>query len=187
LAKVSGGEGSTRQATPVSVPSAASITLLTEAHVEGVAALAREEEFRRFWMLPSSFDERTSAAWIRHWIRRKQDAAALGFAVVGREKELVGVFALLEAGRDWDSALLKGFVAPAHRGRGYGSYAARQATAAAFKKLRVREVLSSCRIEEIAWSRVLAKLDFVLVKTAEARDWRDGRPGKVCYFRLARV
>lgn len=161
-----------------------SVTLLAEGHADGLVALGQDDEFRRFWRLPQTFDRAAARAWVRHWVRRKQDMAGLGFAVLGEDRELVGVFALLEAGRDWDSALLKGYIAPSRRGRGYGSHAARQVTAVAFKKLRVREVISRCRVEEGAWARAMAKLDFVLVRSAEARD---GRPGKICYFRLARA
>lgn len=181
-----GGGGSARQATPPSVPvPTAAVTLLGEQHVDGLVALGQDAEFRRLWRLPRTFDRAAAIAWVRHWVRRKEAVAALGFAVLGEDRRVVvGVFALLEAGRDWDSALLKGYIAPQWRGRGYGSYATRQLTAVAFKKLRVREVITSCRVEESAWARILAKLEFALVRSAEAPD---GPPGKVCYFRLARA
>jgi len=160
--------------------------LLADSHAAGVAALAKEPEFRRLWGLPDSFPPEAVASWVRHWVRRRRDAAGIAFAVIGPGRDVVGFFALIQASRDWDSALLKGYIAPEHRHRGYGSYAVRQATAAAFKKLAVREVVSFCSVEESAWARALAKLDYVLVKTSVAQDWRAGRAGKTCYFRLAR-
>ncbi|HLG43358.1 MAG TPA: GNAT family N-acetyltransferase, partial [Planctomycetota bacterium] len=171
---------------PLSVPSAATVTLLADSHAAGVTALARDAEFRRLWGLPDSFSPEAAVSWVRHWVRRRRDAAGVAFAVIGPDHDVVGFFALIQASRDWDSALLKGYIAPAHRRRGYGSYAVRQATAAAFKKLAVREVVTFCSVEESSWARALAKLDYVLVKTSMAQDWRDGRTVKTCYFRLAR-
>jgi RimJ/RimL family protein N-acetyltransferase len=117
------------------------LELLSERHLEDVAALLDDPDVLRFTRIPEPPPSDFARTWIARYESARIDGTAEAFAAVDDDERFVGLALAPQIERESGEVELGYITAPAARGRGVAAWMLRELTSWAFSEGALRIVL----------------------------------------------
>jgi RimJ/RimL family protein N-acetyltransferase len=162
------------------------LELLTESHVDAVAALCLDPAVLRFTRVPDPLPPDFAQTWIAAYKRARMEGTREAFAIVDAEGAFLGLALAPEIDRQACEAELGYVTAPAARGRGIASEALRMLGDWAFGELGLLRLVLYISVENAASRRVAERAGYVREGVLRSRYVKPGvREDTELWSRLA--
>jgi RimJ/RimL family protein N-acetyltransferase len=133
---------------------------LAERHVADLEALVHDPDVLRFTRVPDPPPDGFSASWIGRYVAGQHDGGCAGFAAFAGDGEFVGVGVAPTINPEGRELELGYVIAPAARGRGYGSALLHALTTWAFIEVRALRIYLIVDVENVASVRVAERAGY---------------------------
>src|SRR3954451_13569804 len=151
------------------------LELLSEAHLESVAAMLSDPDILRFTRVPVPTPAEFPRDWLALYEARRRDGTREGFAVFDRDDRFVGVALAFGIDRAEAEAELGYIVAPEARGRGIGAALLRALTDWAFRATNVERIRLVVDVENPASLRIAERAGYTREGVMRSVHFKGGR------------
>jgi RimJ/RimL family protein N-acetyltransferase len=147
---------------------------LTQSHVPWMLELAKDEKIVRFTRVPAGADEAFAKSWIGRYENGWTDGSCAGFAVLDRDRELLGFAAFVQLDREAGEGEIGYAIHPEARGSGIATRSLDLLTRWGFDVLQLSRIELIIDVENAGSARVAERSGYCFEGVLRSKHFKNG-------------